>query len=354
MTFAVALLTLGLVTPVPTTYATFFVLPGASSGNTTVDEQLQGEVKMALADKERVETSPEIAEAVVVIHVATPEKHSRDAFYDGWGGWDWRSDGPATYKLGTVVVDIFDARTKRLLWEGSAPEALATRTATAERLRKEVAKVFSTFPLLENDGLVPASTGTNHTTDDANDIPRIIFSSLPAVVVRIDGQPRYEDIAGTGLQRIVNTSAFIVRADADMHYLKLGDSWMEAEGLMGGWSKAGMLPDGLAAAFETATKAGRISLVTSSPDHRQMPIVFVATTAADLIITNGDPEFAQYNGTPLLYVTNTSAVIFKEPTDRELYVHLSGGWYRAWNTNGPWQRIRDDALPTDLAQVKGL
>jgi hypothetical protein len=199
---------------------------------------------------------------------------------------------------------------------------------------------------------VPASTGTNPATD-ANDAPRIIFSSLPAVVVRIDGEPRYQDIPDTDLQRVVNTKAFIVRDDADMYYLKLGDSWMEAEGLTGGWSKAGMLPNGLKAAFEAATKAGRISLVTSH-DHEPLPIVFVATTPADLIITDGDLEFAPYNGTPLLYVKNTSAVIFKEPTDRELYVHLAGGWYRAWNENGPWQRVRDDALPTDLTQVKGL
>jgi Domain of unknown function (DUF4136) len=353
MRTAVGLLTLALLTPPPTTYGTFFVLQGASSGSTMVDEQLQGEIKMALADRARVETSPEIAEAVVVIHVATADKHSRDAFYEGWGGWGWRIDGPAIYKIGTVVVDIFDARTKRLLWDGSATEALTSHTATADRLRKEVAKLFSTFPPLDKGGLVPASTGTNQITD-ANEVPRIIFSSMPAVVVRIDGEPRYEPIPGTDLQRIVNTNTFIVRDDADMHYLKLGDYWMEAEGLLGGWSTAGMLPDGVNAALAAAMKDGRISPTTFTGDRQLMPIVFVATTPADLIITDGDPEFAHYNGTPLLYVKNTSAVVFKEPTDQELYVRLSGGWYRAWSTSGPWERIRDDALPADLAQVKGL
>ena len=61
----------------PNTYATFFVLQGASSGNPMIDDQVRGEIKMALADKERVETSPELAEAAVVVHVATPEKHRR-------------------------------------------------------------------------------------------------------------------------------------------------------------------------------------------------------------------------------------------------------------------------------------
>jgi hypothetical protein len=294
------------------------------------------------------------AEAVVVVHVATAEKHSRDAFYDGWGGWAWHIDGPSTYKVGSVVVDIFDARTKRLLWDGFAADVLTGRAAgTDGRVRKEVARLFGSFPMLQNNGLTLPTNSDDH-TGDANDIPRIIFSSMPAMVVRIDGEPRYEDIPGTDLQRIVNTNAFILRDDADIHYMKMGDYWMEAEGLLGGWSKAGMLPDGVNAALAAATKNGHAPISTFSNAPGQEPIVFVATTPANLIITDGEPQYVHYNGTTLLYVKNTSAVIFKEPTDQELYVHLSGGWYRAWSTNGPWERVRDDALPADLAPLKAL
>ncbi len=354
MTLAVALLTLGLMTPGPTTYATFFVLQGTSSGSTSVDQQLQGEIKMALADKARVETSPELAEAVVVLNVATSEKHSRAAFYDGWGGWAWQIDAPATYKVGAVVVDIFDARTKRLLWDGSVADVLTGHAAGTEgRLRKEVARLFGTFPMLENSESATLPNGVEPSSD-ANDTRRIIFSSMPAMVVRIDGDPRYEDVPGTSLQRIINTNAFIVRDDADMHYLKLGEAWMEADGLLGGWSTAGMLPDGVNAALATATKNEQAAFTTIGSASKQLPIVFVATTPADLILTDGEPEFAHYNGTSLLYVKNTRAAVFKEPTDQELYVHLAAGWYRAWSTNGPWQRVRDEALPADLAQVKAL
>lgn len=48
---------------------------------------------------------------------------------------------------------------------------------------------------------------------------------------------------------------------------------------------------------------------------------------------------------------NTSAHVFKEPTDQQLYVFVSGQWFRAWTTDGPWQHLPNDALPADLAKV---
>jgi hypothetical protein len=43
--------------------------------------------------------------------------------------------------------------------------------------------------------------------------------------------------------------------------------------------------------------------------------------------------------------------VFKEPTDKQLYVRLADGWVRAWTISGPWQRISEAALPDDLALI---
>jgi hypothetical protein len=51
---------------------------------------------------------------------------------------------------------------------------------------------------------------------------------------------------------------------------------------------------------------------------------------------------------------NTNAVVFKEPTDKELYVHVDDGWFRAWTTDGPWERVPENALPADLAEFRSL
>ena len=74
-------------------YVTFFTLPGNSSGNSDTDRQLNAEIEPELGDKGLVKTSPEEAEAVVVVHTGTSARPSRDVFYQGWGGWAWRIPG---------------------------------------------------------------------------------------------------------------------------------------------------------------------------------------------------------------------------------------------------------------------
>jgi hypothetical protein len=48
---------------------------------------------------------------------------------------------------------------------------------------------------------------------------------------------------------------------------------------------------------------------------------------------------------------NTTGIVFREPTDQELYVRVPAGWFRAWTTNGPWEPVPEDKLPADLAAI---
>lgn len=56
-------------------YVTFFVLQGNSSGSTMVDRQLKADIETELTGKGLLAASPEEAQAVVVVHTATPAKH---------------------------------------------------------------------------------------------------------------------------------------------------------------------------------------------------------------------------------------------------------------------------------------
>ena len=68
------------------------------------------------------------------------------------GGWRWGGFGDATtttetYKVGTLVVDIFDAKTKKLLWRGSSRDTLSGKPEQNEKkLNKGVMKMFDHFP----------------------------------------------------------------------------------------------------------------------------------------------------------------------------------------------------------------
>ena len=135
-------------------YQSFFIMKGNSSGNPLVDQRAQDDVKSALTSKGWMEVPEGQGQAAVVVHAATKTKHTYETFYDGWGGWRWRGGGFGDtttfvndYKVGTLVVDIFDAKTKQAIWHGNASDALSNNAASNARATEQaVDKMFQTFP----------------------------------------------------------------------------------------------------------------------------------------------------------------------------------------------------------------
>src|ERR1700758_2601573 len=96
--------------------------------------------------------------AIVAIEM-TKNQQTLNTFYDGLGGgWGWRRGGgfggfgdatttTETYRVGTLVVDLFDAHTKMLLWRGSASDTLSDKSdKNIKNLDKGVQKMFDHFP----------------------------------------------------------------------------------------------------------------------------------------------------------------------------------------------------------------
>ena len=81
------------------------------------------------------------------------------------------------------------------------------------------------------------------------------------------------------------------------------------------------------------------------------PNIVVERTPAELIVIDGPMVFAPIPGTSLEYVSNTSADVFREPTDQEFYVLIAGHWYRSWRPDGPWQPIASTDLPADFRSI---
>jgi hypothetical protein len=96
------------------------------------------------------------ADVAIMAIETTQTQRSLDTFYDGFGGgWGWRGFGgfgDATttehdYKEGTLVVDMYDAKSKKLIWRGSTEDSLSGKPANNEKnLDKGVAKMFKAFP----------------------------------------------------------------------------------------------------------------------------------------------------------------------------------------------------------------
>ena len=139
-------------------YNSFAILKGNSSGNPLMDQRAQNDVASALTSKGWIEVPAGEAQSTVVVHAATRTKHTYETLYDGWGaGWGWRRGwgggygGSTTfvndYKVGTLVVDIFDAKTKQGIWHGTASDALSDNAkSNAQATEQAVDKMFKSFP----------------------------------------------------------------------------------------------------------------------------------------------------------------------------------------------------------------
>ena len=94
------------------------------------------------------------ADLGIVANGSTMQEQTLQTLYNGFGGWGWRgwNDGfattyPETFTVGTLVVDIFDSRTKQVVWRGTASDTLPDKPEkTAEKLNKAIEKMFKDFP----------------------------------------------------------------------------------------------------------------------------------------------------------------------------------------------------------------
>ncbi len=89
---------------------------------------------------------------------ATHTEQSVDTFYDGFGGgwghrgWFGGGSGLATTTVertpvGTLHIDIFDAQSKKVIWQGVSTDTLSGNPEKNEKkLEKSVADAFKKFP----------------------------------------------------------------------------------------------------------------------------------------------------------------------------------------------------------------
>jgi len=123
--------------------------------NSLWDARIKSAVDAQLAAKgwTQVDNGGDVA---IVAIATTHTDRTLQTFYDGMGGgWRWRGFGgmgEATtteqyYKEGTLLVDLYDAKTRQLIWRGSAEDTLSNKAEKNEKnLNKGVAKMFKKFP----------------------------------------------------------------------------------------------------------------------------------------------------------------------------------------------------------------
>ena len=118
-------------------------------------DRIKAAVNSALAAKGLSEVDSGGSISIMAMEV-TETHRTLNTYYDSFGGgWRWgRGIGfgdstttEETYRVGTLVFDLFDTNTKTLIWRGSASDALSNKSdKNIKNLNKGVAKLFTGFP----------------------------------------------------------------------------------------------------------------------------------------------------------------------------------------------------------------
>jgi Domain of unknown function (DUF4136) len=120
--------------------------------DTLLVDRIKSAVNSALTAKGLTQIDSGGDLSIVAMEI-TKERQTLNTFYDGgFGGWRWGGFGNATtttdtYKVGTLVVDLFDTQSKELAFRGSSSDTLSSNSdKDIKNLNKGVEKMFKHFP----------------------------------------------------------------------------------------------------------------------------------------------------------------------------------------------------------------
>jgi hypothetical protein len=128
------------------TYTTYAWTPGTASAISLTEQRIHDGVNAQLQAKgmTQVDANPNVFVATHVTTRTVPQVISNGFGYWGLGG------GMATvqtYTEGSLVVDLYDATTRKMVWRGVATATVSDKPEkNAVKIDKSLAKMFARYP----------------------------------------------------------------------------------------------------------------------------------------------------------------------------------------------------------------
>ncbi|KGJ86681.1 hypothetical protein ND2E_0853 [Colwellia psychrerythraea] len=179
-----------------------------------------------------------------------------------------------------------------------------------------------------------------------NDPPIIQFTSTLSVLLSYDGDPVFRDIEKSSYQRALNTPLAVVKKkNQEKFYLTSGHLWYQASSALGPWTILANPPADLKALIPKEDE------ISDAPQVISAPNIVTVTEPTELVVSDGKANWTSLVGGKLLYVENTETPWLRELASGEMYVLLSGRWFRSKSEQGPWIFVRADKLPQSFKEI---
>ena len=135
-------------------FRTYAWVQGTPSPNPLGEQRVRDEVekRMAAAGFTKAAANPDVA---IATHVLTKEEKEVITTGYGYGGGYYRWGGGMgtttsqvnSYIQGTLVLDIYDATTKKLAWRGTGTDTASDKAdKNAKKVQKALDKMFKEYP----------------------------------------------------------------------------------------------------------------------------------------------------------------------------------------------------------------
>jgi len=243
------------------------------------------------------------------------------------------------------LVNIIALEAVRSRFPGATPEQ---EDAFADLLKKEVPKWELTESLDRLLASLESAERQNLASEKLkNEPPNIIYSETPAILITLDGKPVLEKIEGSSLMAVVNTPFSMVYRPSEKIYYLMGDKeWYRSRSVTDDWQPDPNPPS------DVRALRPEDSLDPEAPtiDGHNSKII-VSTEPAELIFTQGKPQYVPIEGGDVLFVGNTENDILLEPETGRHFLLISGRWYVSKALQGPWAYVAGDALPKSFADI---
>ena len=139
-------------------YRTYAWRQEPPASNPLVRQRLVAAIEARLQAKGWSPAPESEADIALVGNVASREEQTIETFYEGpgWSEWEWRgvtghggyrTTRVYTYTVGTLVLDMFDTRTRKAVWRATAEGTVpATPKQVDAAMQAAVDKMFAEFP----------------------------------------------------------------------------------------------------------------------------------------------------------------------------------------------------------------
>ena len=188
-----------------------------------------------------------------------------------------------------------------------------------------------------------------------NKPPRVIYTTQPSILVFIDGEPKLQMNKNWGVDVVVNSPYTIIKNTDNRFYLFGGHLWYVAPSAVGPYAYTSKIPENISeigAALNKNNASDNNTNANNNANDNVISNIIVSSSPAELIQSQGEPNFTPIQGTGLLYVKNSDNDIFMDVNSQQYYVLISGRWFRAKDLeSNQWEYIAADKLPADFANI---